>query len=149
MDSNGSVHILCVDDDTDSCELMDHLLTYREKDYILTAVSSPAEALNLIRQQSFDLYIFDYQLPEMSGVELCRRIRRTDAQTPILFFTAKAYPDDRKTAMQAGANEYLVKPDGLVNFKETVRRLLGKTLPLETGISFEEKSTLTPSPSIL
>jgi CheY-like chemotaxis protein len=121
--------ILCVDDDVDSCELIDHILVYKEKDFILTTASSPGQALTLIAAHPFDLYILDYRMPEMSGVELCRYIRLADSRTPILFFTAKAYPEDRKTAMEAGASGYLVKPNDLERFQETVRWLLEKTLP--------------------
>ncbi len=135
-----NIHILCVDGDTDSRELIEHILNYKEKEYILTTVSTPCEAIDLIKIHSFDLYIFDYQLPEMSGVELCRHIRLTDRKTPVLFFTAKAYPDDRETAMQAGASDYLVKPNDLERFKETIKQLLGKRLPAETILDYSENA---------
>lgn len=142
------VHILCVDDDTDSCELIEHLLTYKENSYFLKTVSSPGKALNLIKKQSFDLYIFDYALPEMSGVELCRYIRSHDTKTPILFFSAKAYPDDRETAILAGANEYLVKPNDLDRFKESVKRLLAQRSKAEFGSRDYENPDFTIMPNL-
>lgn len=123
--------ILCVDDDFDSCELIDHVLNYKQKDYLLTTISLPAEAIEIISKHSYDLYIFDYQLPGMSGVELCRFVRQTGDRTPILFFTAKAFPEDRENAINAGASEYLIKPDDLHRFKDTVKRLLSRVPALE------------------
>jgi DNA-binding response OmpR family regulator len=102
------------------------MLSHDNADYKITAVPTPFEALNLISQKPFDLFVFDYQLPEMSGVELCRRIRETDQQTPILFFTGMAGNDERNIALSAGASHYLVKPNDLEKFTETVRLLLNE-----------------------
>lgn len=146
--SSSNIHILCVDDDTDSCELIDHILTYKEKDYVLTCVSSPAEALDLINGRPFNLYIFDYQLPEISGIELCKGIRLTDTKTPIIFFTAKAYPDDKENALQAGATEYLVKPTDLARFKETIKKLLAEKAARETLRDYSEISSSSIFPNV-
>lgn len=78
----------------------------------------------------------------MSGVELCRHIRQSDIKTPILFFTAKAYPDDREAAMQAGASAYLIKPNDFDKFKETVKRLLDKAIPAGSPIDCSENINL-------
>jgi len=119
-----SPNILFVDDDKDSCELMNMMLLCAGADYETTSVATPFEALDLIAQKPFDLLVVDYKLPEMTGVELCRRIRETDKQTPILFFTGMASNDDRNVAIAAGANSYLVKPNDLDKFTDTVKQLL-------------------------
>jgi CheY-like chemotaxis protein len=117
-------HILCVDDDKDSCELITFMLKSASDDFEISAVNSSTEAVRLIREKSFDLYILDYRLPGMSGIELCQLIRETDAETPIIFFSAMAFDKDRKTAIEAGANAYLVKPNDVGIFTETVEKLL-------------------------
>jgi len=117
-------NILFVDDDDDSCELMTMMLSSDGADYQTTTAASPSEALNLIAQKAFDLLVVDYRLPGMTGVELCRRVRETDKQTPILFFTGMAQDSDRKVAMAAGATSYLVKPNDLDRFTETVKQLI-------------------------
>lgn len=144
--SSSNIHILCVDDDTDSCELIDHILTRKEKDYVLTCVSSPAEALALIKGRSFDLYIFDYQLPEISGIELCKTIRLAEAKRPVIF-SAKAYPADKESALEAGATEYLVKPTDLAPFEETIKNLLAKKAIGEMPRDYSEmpNSSLFPN----
>lgn len=124
---NASPNILFVDDDADACELMSVMLSHTGTDYKTTSVAEPLEALKLITQKAFDLFVVDYKLPEITGVELCRRIRETDKQTPILFFTGMAGDGDRKNAIAAGATSYLVKPNDLDKFTETVKQLTSET----------------------
>ncbi|HEX9919639.1 MAG TPA: response regulator, partial [Pyrinomonadaceae bacterium] len=81
--------------------------------------------LRLAASQRFDLYLLDYRLPGISGAEVCRAIRLTDAETPVLFFTGSAYERERREAMKAGANAYLIKPDDLTQLTETVQLLIG------------------------
>ncbi|MGC2237941.1 MAG: response regulator [Pyrinomonadaceae bacterium] len=117
-------HILCVDDDKDSCELITYMLKAAHIDFEVTAVNSSSEAVNLITEKAFDLYILDYRLPGISGIELCELIRETDTETPVIFFSAMAFDKDRKAALEAGANAYLVKPNDVGRFTETVGKLL-------------------------
>lgn len=117
-------HILYVDDDKDSCELAAAMFEFSDSDYVVVSAESAEEALLLIEVEPFDLYIFDYRLPRISGVELCRHIRNYDADTPILFSTASARRVEQTEAFAAGATEYLVKPGDLDRLTGTVRRLL-------------------------
>jgi CheY-like chemotaxis protein len=121
--------ILYVDDDTDSCELMGLLLVQEYEDCEVTAVSSSSKAVALIHDLAFDLYILDSRLPGLSGVDLCRQIRESGRLQPVMFYSAMARPADRKAAMNAGANAYLVKPNDLDDLSPTVRRLLEESIP--------------------
>ena len=116
--------ILYVDDDKDSCELVEFVIKGLSRNYEITTVGSSAEALALLNSQPFDLYILDYRLAEMNGVELCRRIRQTDDSTPVMFCTAMANQSAKENAMNAGANDYLVKPVDIDTFIESVENLL-------------------------
>lgn len=146
--------ILYVDDDKDSRDLARVLLDYSNTGCTFTSAESAEEALLLIEKESFNLYIFDYRLPEISGIELCRRIRRFDADTPILFFSATARPADVTEGIKAGANVYLVKPNDLEKLLVTVRRLLDENSPAygrEPAIKnrvdlIPEKSVIQASP---
>lgn len=120
--------ILYVDDDKDSCEMISFMLGHADENYAVTAALTAKEASALIASQIFDLYILDYALPEISGVEFCRLIREKDGKTPILFYSAMSRPVDREMGLSAGANDYLVKPNDLERFTETVKRLLDKSL---------------------
>ncbi len=119
--------ILCVEDDKDSREMMQTLLRSADKNYSVTAVGTGAEALELSTRNQFDLYILDIWLPGMDGFEICRRIREKGSTKPIIFFSAMVRPDDRKYGLDAGANEFLVKPNDLDIFVETVERLLNES----------------------
>ena len=118
--------ILYVEDNPDSVELIKFLLGCEDENYVVSAAASAIEALHLMAETAFDLLIFDYKLPVMSGVELCLRVRETDRTTPILFYTAMARPADRALGLAAGADDYLVKPNDLDKLPKTVRNLLGR-----------------------
>ena len=120
--------ILCVDDNRDACELLKFMLSFDYPHYQVSTICSAKESLILLASESFDLYILDFALPEISGVELCRKIRQTHSQTPILFFSAMAGEQDKKEAMEAGATKYLTKPDDLEILSETIAGLLKESL---------------------
>ncbi|MDQ3323244.1 MAG: response regulator [Acidobacteriota bacterium] len=122
-----SSRILYVDDNKDSCEVVSAMLPlYSDWKYSVTSCETADIAISLMKKQAFDVYILDYALPDISGVELCEIIRRTDAETPILFFTGKTQEADRKNAINAGASEYLVKPNDLIKLVETVKHLMNE-----------------------
>lgn len=130
MQKSRETRILYVDDYQDGCELVSTLLCVEKCNCNFTIANTPSEALRLISKDSFDLYILEAKLPEMTGVELCRKIRKIDKQTPILFFTGKERPQDRAASLAIGANEYLVKPNDLNRITETVKNLLNKKASL-------------------
>jgi len=116
--------ILCVEDDKDSREMIQTLLHNSDENYDVMAVGTGAEALALIAKKPIDLFIIDIWLPGMDGFEVCRRIRERGSTKPIMFFSAMVRPDDRNYGLAAGADEFLVKPNDLDIFAETVKRLL-------------------------
>src|SRR5215510_12518017 len=89
------------------------------------------EGLRLAQQQDFDLYILDNWLPDRSGVELCRSIRKFDPDTPILFYSAAAYARDIREGMRAGAQAYLVKPVFPNELRQAIAQLI--SAPSETA----------------
>ena len=114
MLANPLPRVLCVDDDEDSREMLSVLLKFWRIE--TKGVGTATQALSLIQAEHFDLYLLDTWLPDLDGVELCRRMRAFDPRTPILFFSGAAYEADKKRGMEAGANAYVIKPDidGLV-----------------------------------
>jgi CheY-like chemotaxis protein len=135
--------ILCIDNDDNSCEIIRRKLNRADKNYSFTAVSTPGEALDYIEKQSFDLFIIDYLLPGMSGIELCRRLRQSDGETPVIFFGRQTDESALKSAFKTGADEYLIKPDGLEAIEEKVYQLLIKKqtldkIKIESGFADEK-----------
>ena len=120
--------ILYIDDDVDACEMLKFLLELEDEGHEVIAVSTVSKALVLIEEETFDLYILDQQMPVMTGIEICRLIRQTRPQIPIIFYSAMARDADRQAALAAGANEYLIKPNDLEKLTLTVRKLLSEYL---------------------
>jgi DNA-binding response OmpR family regulator len=75
------------------------------------AVRSAAEALSLIQTEHFDLVMLDAWLPGIDGFELCRRMRALDPHIPIIFFSGAAHETDKQKGIEAGADDYVSKPD--------------------------------------
>jgi DNA-binding response OmpR family regulator len=112
--------ILFVEDDEGAHELMAVMLT----GYEIVIARDSTEGLRLAQQRCFDLYILDNWLPDGTGIELCHCIRKFDQYTPILFYSAAAYAHDTQDALDAGAQEYLIKPVEPQDLRQTVARLV-------------------------
>ena len=119
--TSGRRRILCVDDDEDTRQLLTTLLGFADLEAV--AVRTVAEALRLMEEERFGLYVIDGQLPDVGGFSFCEQIRREDKDTPVVFFSGKAYEEDREAGLLAGADAYVVKPD-TDTLVPTVRRLL-------------------------
>ena len=102
--------ILIVDDDEMVLMALSELL--KPEGYDIDSVGSAKEALNKINEKRYDLLILDIIMPEMNGLELCRKIRTREDydEIPIVFLTAKSREDDRALGIEAGANLFLSKP---------------------------------------
>lgn len=92
----------------------------------LTSVKTGREAFSLLTEEGFDLCILEYALPDMTGPQLCALLRQMGCDVPIMFFTVMSRPVDRQKAENAGANQYLCKPDDLDIFDFAVAHFLGK-----------------------
>jgi DNA-binding response OmpR family regulator len=94
------------------------------RNYEVTSAQTIASALNLVRQQQFDLFLLDSRLPDGSGIDLCKGIRQSDAHTPIIFYSAAAFDADKTMALGAGAQEYLTKPARLSELCDLILSLI-------------------------
>ncbi|MBF2089339.1 MAG: response regulator transcription factor [Synechococcales cyanobacterium K44_A2020_017] len=97
--------------------------------HIVDAVLDGETAQWLVSDRSYDLLVLDWMLPHISGIELCQQYRRLGKTTPVLFLTAKDEILDKITGLDAGADDYLVKPVNLNEFLARVRAL-GRRSPL-------------------
>jgi DNA-binding response OmpR family regulator len=115
--------ILCIDDHEDTSEMLKLLLV--QEDYEVVTAVTMQEALRLAKIQEFDLYVFDKHLPDGSGLELCSKLIEETPGVPCIFYTGDAYDIHRAEALEAGAADYVAKPDieGLI---ESVRNLLSE-----------------------
>ncbi|MGB6482494.1 MAG: response regulator [Candidatus Acidiferrales bacterium] len=102
--------ILVVEDDKDIVELVRYNL--EKDDYQVTACSDGATGLAQIRKSPPDLLLLDLMLPKLSGLEICKEIRRDDrlGRLPILMLTARGEEADRVVGLELGADDYVTKP---------------------------------------
>ena len=124
--------ILCVED-RDTCELVNFLLGCSDYDFVMRTATTVAEGLELAQHDHFDLCLLDLRFQDGSGLDLCRQIRSLHPHTPILFYSTIAYKAYRQEALSAGAQEYLVNPQGMDALKEVFARLFGKAKSASMG----------------
>ena len=95
----------------------------QEQGYAVDSAGNGAEALDFAEAAPYDLIVLDVLLPELSGLAVCRELRRRGQHTPVLMLTARDAIDDRVAGLDAGADEYLVKPFALRELLARVRAL--------------------------
>lgn len=113
--------ILVVEDEHKlACAIADSL---RALDYRVTLAASGEEGFYLVNAQRFDLVILDRMLPGRDGIEILRTLRARGLQTPVLVLTARDSIDDRVVGLDAGADDYLVKPFAFPELHARIRAL--------------------------
>ncbi|MBP2656463.1 MAG: two component transcriptional regulator, winged helix family [Firmicutes bacterium] len=112
------MHILLAEDDRRLGNLVHKLLLKQgmQVDWVVDG----EEALHYILNNSYEVIILDWMMPEKSGLEICQQLRLSQYQGGILMFTAKDAVDDLVQGLEAGADDYLVKP---FEFKELLARI--------------------------
>lgn len=103
--------ILIVEDEQRLREGLVDLLT--AADHEVTAVEDGRAAVEIGSAESFDLVLLDLMLPQMDGIEVCRRLRQVRPDLPILMLTARGSEDDKVAGFAAGADDYVTKPFGI------------------------------------
>ena len=111
-------HILVIEDEQRVAELLQSGL--EENGYRVSLASDGIQGLSLFLTNKFDVVLSDVILPKMGGFELCKEIRKNDADIPILMLTALGSTDDKLVGFDAGADDYLTKP---FDFRELLARI--------------------------
>lgn len=126
------MRILLVEDEPDLGKAIQRSLS-RER-YLVDWVQDGNEAWDYLDspQIEYAVAIFDWMLPGLSGLELCKRLRARNNPLPVLMLTAKDRVEDRVTGLDAGADDYLVKPFGMEELKARVRALQRRSPQLQT-----------------
>ncbi|HEY8303441.1 MAG TPA: response regulator transcription factor [Solirubrobacteraceae bacterium] len=117
--------ILVVDDEPAVQHALSRALTLERYDVALCR--DGGDALARMTEDSYDAVILDVSMPVLDGLEVCRRVRRKGDRTPVLMLTARDHVDDRVAGLDAGADDYLVKPFALRELMARVRALLRRT----------------------
>jgi two-component system response regulator MprA len=121
------MRILVVDDEPAVRDSLDRAL--RLEGYEIELAADGDEALTAVAERPPDALVLDLMMPRMNGLEVCRRLRAKGDRTPVLVLTAKDTVSDRVTGLDAGADDYLVKPFAREELLARLRALLRRTLP--------------------
>jgi two-component system response regulator MprA len=116
------VRILVVDDEPAVLDAVDRAL--RLEGYVTELAADGREALDTLAASAPDALVLDLLMPRVDGLEVCRRLRATGDRTPVLVLTARAAVSDRVRGLDAGADDYLVKPFALEELLARLRALL-------------------------
>jgi two-component system, OmpR family, manganese sensing response regulator len=119
------MHILLVDDEVELTNPLSRLL--RQEGYSVDVAGDGRSGQALSLERIYDLYILDWVLPCKTGLEICRDLRAAGNSKPVLFLTAQDTLDDRVLGLDAGADDYLVKPFELRELLARIRALLRRT----------------------
>jgi len=131
-----AANILVVDDEPQIRRVLRSTLTTRG--YVITDAKTGEEALEWIRREPPDLILLDVNMPGMGGIEACRQIRRVST-APIIMLTVRNAERDKVLALDAGADDYVVKPFGIEELLARIRASLRRYSPSDALPSFISK----------
>mgnify|MGYP001793493573 CR=1 FL=1 len=132
------MRILLVDDEVELTDPLSRLL--QRQGYAVDVASDGKTGCSLALSGDYDLLILDWMLPGKSGLEICREVRSQSAVPPVLFLTAKDTVDDRVDGLDAGADDYLIKPFELRELLARVRALLRRPTGIDSQIGNKPRS---------
>jgi len=121
------MRVLVVDDEPAVREAIEEVLDV--EGYEVGVAADAEAALAALESERPDALVLDLMLPRASGIDLCRRLRASGDRTPVLMLTARAEVGDRVTGLDAGADDYLVKPFALEELLARLRALLRRNSP--------------------
>jgi DNA-binding response OmpR family regulator len=116
--------VMIIEDEADAAELFSEMM--RINGFRVIKMFSSAPAIPIIMQERPDVILLDVMMPDISGLEVLRYIRREPelASMPVIILSAKSMPGDIKTGIEAGASMYLTKPVGFQDLKQAVEQVL-------------------------
>jgi len=120
-----SAHILIVEDEINLARLVELELSL--EGYIVTVANDGLTGLTKARETPPDLLILDWMMPGITGIEICRRLRATGNKAPVILLTAKEDVGDRVAGLDAGADDYVIKPFKIEELLARVRAHLRRT----------------------
>lgn len=134
-----TAHILLVEDEVKLARFIE--LELGSDGYQVSVAHDGMSGLSIAREASPDLAILDWMLPGLTGLELCRRLRATGNKLPIILLTARDEVSDRVLGLDAGADDYMVKPFSIEELLARIRAHLRRTEESEEDIlRFEDLS---------
>ncbi len=125
--------ILVIEDDPEIQNLIEYHLM--KNDFEVSITSQGEEGLLMVNEQNPDLIILDWMLPDIAGIEICRRLRRdsTTQSTPIIMITGRGDESDKIRGLETGADDYITKPFSQKEMVARVKAILRRSRPALSG----------------
>jgi len=134
-----TAHILLVEDEVKLARFVE--LELSSEGYTVSVAHDGVTGLTLARESTLDLAILDWMLPGLTGLEICRRLRATGSSVPVILLTAKDEVSDRVAGLDAGADDYVVKPFSIEELLARIRAHLRRTQETDEDLlQFEDLS---------
>ena len=134
-----TIKILLIEDDIKLAQFIEMELTC--EGYQVSMAHDGLDGLTQARQNSYDLVILDWMIPVLTGIEICRRLRSTGNMVPIILVTARDEISDRVAGLDAGADDYVIKPFSIEELLARIRSNLRRTKEENSDIlQFEDLS---------
>ena len=139
-------HILIIEDEVNIAKFVE--LELKHENFQVTVTHDGREGAELALNHSFDLMLIDVMLPNLNGLEICRRVRKKK-NTPIILITARDAIIDRVSGLEAGADDYVVKPFAIEELLARIRAIFRRIEPKEEsdqseltfqGLSVDQKA---------
>lgn len=124
--------VLVVEDHQDIRNLV--ALHLRDMDCQVTLAQDGPQGLQHAEKQPYDLMVLDWMLPGISGVDICRKVRRSGNHSPILMLTANSAESEQITGLDAGADDYVTKPFSVPEFLARVRAIFRRNEALHEAV---------------
>ena len=131
--------MLVVDDEPGMRQMLEG--TFKDRGFSVTTASNGSKAIEVIREQRFDVIITDLKMPERDGLAVLRSARASAFDSPVIMITAYGTIDTAVEAMRLGARDFIAKPFKLAEIELKVDKIIG-----EAGREYEHRTPLTPSP---
>ncbi len=132
--------VLIIEDDQ---SLANSLRQHLKKKYTVDLAFSGQEGLNQAFINPYSVIVLDLQLPDINGCQICQELREAELNTPILIISGKKHTDDKISLLDAGADDYLIKPFDTGEFQARIRTLSRRTdQPLKPNILRVDKLSL-------
>ncbi|MCK5850512.1 MAG: response regulator transcription factor, partial [Kiritimatiellae bacterium] len=130
------MRILIAEDDQNTREGLEEILT--SEGYTVIAAVDGKQALDLFTKETPDMVCLDVMMPELSGYDVCKEIRRFNAEVPVIFLTAKSEEIDKVLGLELGADDYIAKPFGVREVLARIRAVARRTIARSPGKDIQE-----------
>ncbi|WP_425038999.1 phosphate regulon transcriptional regulator PhoB [Primorskyibacter sp. S187A] len=143
--SGSQPRVLVVEDEAAQREVLSYNL--EAEGFAVSRAENGEEALLLVEEDAPDVILLDWMLPNVSGIEVCRRLKMRPAtrHVPVIMISARSEEVDRVRGLETGADDYVIKPYSVIELMARVRAQLRRTRPSSVGVVLEYDSLVLDS----